>query len=76
MMPSMRPGLGALGMGINALEILIRNAGRGIDHADCLIYPDLAGDTYLRFSRRQNLFMLGQQAAREKIPEILNMLED
>ena len=76
MMPSMRPRLGALGMGINAMEILIRNAGRGIDNADCLIYPDLAGDTYLRFSRRQNLFMLGQQAAREKIPEILNMLED
>ncbi len=75
MMPSPRPRLGALGMGINAVEILIRNAGRGIDDADCLICPDLAGDTYLRFSRRQSLFKLGQQAAREKIPEILQMLE-
>lgn len=76
MEPSLRPRWGALGMGINALEILIRNAGSGIDYADCLIYPDLAGDTYLRFSRRQNLFLRGQQAAREKLPEILRVLNN
>jgi NTE family protein len=73
--PSLRPKLGAFGMGLNALERLIQNAGRGIDDADCRISPDLAGSTYLRFSRRQNLFMLGQLAAREKIPEILDIVE-
>ena len=74
-MPSIRPRLGALGMGMNAMEILIQNAGGGIHDADCLISPNLAGDTYVRFSRRQNLFMLGQQAARDKLPDITNMIE-
>lgn len=73
--PSMRPRLGALGMGLNALEILIQNAGGGIESADCLITPDLAGDTYVRFSRKQNLLLLGQQAAREKLPEIIKVIE-
>jgi NTE family protein len=73
--PGIRPHLGAFGMGLNALEILVQNAGGGIKDANCLISPDLAGDTYLRFSRHEQLFLLGAKAAREKLPEILNMVE-
>jgi NTE family protein len=75
LMPSLRPRWGAIGMGLNALEILVQNAGGGIDEADCLIAPNVAGDTYVRFSRRQYLFLQGQQAAREKIPTILDRVK-
>lgn len=68
--PAIRRWLGPLGMGIAALEILIERAGGGIDQADCLIAPRLAGKTYVRFSKRDELYDLGVQAAREKIPEI------
>ena len=73
--PSIRPRLGAFGMGLNALEILVQNAGGGIKHADFLISPDLAGNTYLRFSRREQMFLLGENAAREKLPDILSSLD-
>jgi NTE family protein len=72
--PSMRPRWGALGMGFNAMEILIQNAGGGIDKADCLISPELAGSTYLRLSKREQLFKLGERAAEQKLPEILEAL--
>jgi len=72
--PALRPRLGALGMGFNAIEILVQNAGGGIGEADCLISPDLAGSTYLRMSKREHLFRLGQQAAEAKLPEILQAL--
>jgi NTE family protein len=68
--PSIRRWLGPLGMGIAALEILIERAGGGIDQADCLIVPQLAGKTYFRFSKRNELYDLGINAAREKIPAI------
>jgi NTE family protein len=69
--PSQRPRWGALGMGFNALEILIQNAGGGIDEADCLISPELAGSTYLRFSKRQQLYDTGVRAAEAKLADIL-----
>jgi NTE family protein len=73
--PEIRPRLGALGMGLNALEILVQNAGGGIKEADCLISPDLAGYTYIRFSKHQQLFLEGAKAAREKLPEIIKRIE-
>ncbi len=72
--PSARPRWGALGMGFNAMEILIQNAGGGIEKADCLISPELAGSTYLRFSKREQLFKLGERAAKQKLPEIREAL--
>lgn len=74
--PSIRRGWGALGMGVNALEILVERAGGGIDRADCLIAPALRGESYVRFSRRERIFRLGEQAAREKLPSILSDLEN
>jgi NTE family protein len=68
--PSIRRWLGPVGMGIAALEILIERAGGGIDQADCLIAPNLAGQTYFRFSKRNELYTLGMEAAREKISSL------
>ena len=74
--PSLRPHWGAFGLGINAIEILVQNAGGGINEADCLISPELGGSTYWRFSKRQHLFMLGQQAANEKLPILHEAIAD
>lgn len=72
---SIRRGWGALGMGVNALEILVERAGGGVDRADCLIAPALRGESYVRFSQRERIFRLGEQAAREKLAPILSDLE-
>ena len=62
-----RPYLGSVGYLLAALEILLENSGGGISRADCLITPKLAGKTYLRFSKRDELYELGRQAALEKL---------
>jgi len=72
--PSLRTRGGALGMGLSAFEILVENAGGGIDAADCLITPDLAGNTYLRLSKYKQLFKLGEAAALERLPDIQEAL--
>ncbi len=71
---AIRPLLGPIGMGFTALEILVQRAGGGIDRADCLIQPQLSGKTYIRFSQREALYELGRQAARERLPKIMNDL--
>jgi hypothetical protein len=72
---AIRKRLGPFGMGVNAIEILVQRAGGGIDQADVLIAPKLGGATYVRFSKRQQLFDLGYQAAMEKLPDILKALQ-
>lgn len=67
---AIRKRWGVFGLGFNALEILIERAGGGIETADCLIVPPLGGKTYLRFSRREEFFLLGEQAALEQIDRI------
>ena len=70
--------LGPLGYGIAAIEILAERAGCGMGQADCLITPDLAGKTYIRFSKRGELFQLGAGAAMQRLEKIrsdLSMLE-
>ena len=66
--PLIRRRRGPLGMGIAALETLVRRAGGGIEAADCLISPDLAGFSYVRFSQRKELIARGIRAAEEKLP--------
>ncbi|MEW5868629.1 MAG: patatin-like phospholipase family protein [Chloroflexota bacterium] len=63
-----RSYLGPIGYLLAGLEILLERAGGGIDEADCLIAPELSGKTYLRFSRRFELYELGRRAALEKLP--------
>lgn len=68
--PAYRRRLGPLGLGFAALETLVRHAGAGVHAADCLISPDLAGFSYVRFSRREELVALGAKAAEDKLPLI------
>ena len=69
-----RHWLGPLGYLIAGLEIALERSGLGVDEVDCLIAPALAGKTYLRFSRRDELFELGRQAAIIQLPTILHDL--
>lgn len=63
----LRRYLGPLGYLWAGLEILLERAGGGLDYADCLIVPDLRGETYLNFYHRQRLFELGRDATAKKI---------
>jgi len=71
---SIRSHWGPFGMAMTAIEILVRGAGRGIKDADCLISPDLAGKTYLRFSKRDQLIALGEEATQAKLDCIRSAL--
>ncbi|HEX7973517.1 MAG TPA: patatin-like phospholipase family protein [Anaerolineales bacterium] len=71
---TIRPRWGVFGMGFNALEILVRRAGGGIGEADCLISPDLRGKTYLRLSKREEFFLLGEQAAQSHLERVVSDL--
>ena len=66
--------LGPLGYMLAALEIVLERAGGGIAQADCMITPRLAGKTYLRFSKRREMYELGRQAALEKVACIRGMV--
>jgi NTE family protein len=68
--PGRWPLLGPLGGALWALENLVRRSGGGIDEADCLIVPDLAGQSYLRFGTRELMVARGAAAAEARLPEI------
>jgi NTE family protein len=68
--PLIRPYGGFISYLFNALEIVLRHAGGGLESADCLISPDIEGFTYMRFGKRKELIELGRQAAESKLPEI------
>lgn len=68
--PSFVRGWGPLGLGMTALEILINRAGGGVENADILIQPALAGISYLLFSEREKLMRLGREAADAALPVI------
>ncbi len=65
---------GPLGKGLTAVETLVRNAGGGIGQADFLITPETAGQTYIRFSKYQELFSLGEEAAARILPYLLKTI--
>lgn len=70
-----RRWLGPLGYLIAGLEIALERSGLGVDEVDCRIAPALAGKTYMRFSKRDELFELGRQAALTQLPAILRDLD-
>ena len=72
--PAHKRYLGPLGQSITAIETLIRHAGQGKDECDCLIIPDLAGQSYFRFSNHVRLIALGEAAARRQLPALLAAL--
>lgn len=65
--PVLRRRWGPFGFGFAAVETLIRQAGGGVKAADCLITPQLAGASYLRFTKDKELIALGEQAAEAKL---------
>jgi NTE family protein len=63
---------GPLAMAFAALEILIQQAGNGVQAADCLIRPELGGYSYIRFSQREKLIAAGMRAAEAHLrPELV-----
>jgi NTE family protein len=65
---------GPFGIGFAAVENLARRAGGGLAEADCLITPDLAGTSYVRFSQAEDLIARGRSAAEETLPIIESAL--
>ena len=71
---NLRRYLGPFGYLIASFEILLERAGGGIEQADCLVTPRVKGKTWLRFSKKEELYNLGRSAAIEKIDDICNDL--
>jgi NTE family protein len=61
---------GPLGMGVAALEAMVRWSGGGLVTADCLISPAIDDLSYVRFAHREKLIALGMAGAEAKLPEI------
>lgn len=66
----LRRARGPLSRGLAAVESAVRWAGGGLRLADCIIEPDIAAYSYVRFRHRKELIALGETAAEAKIPEI------
>jgi NTE family protein len=71
---TLRRHWGPFGFGFAALEILVRHVGGGIEDADCLISPELAGYTYLRVAKGAELIARGERAAQAVLPSLLRDL--
>ncbi len=68
--PHYRRDKGLFGIGLTAIETLVRNAGGGVQQADFLIAPKTAGRSFVRFSHHREFIALGQQAAQACLPEL------
>jgi NTE family protein len=71
MQPHLRRRLGPFRFGVMALETLIQRSGGGVEAADCLIQPSLAGFNSLNFCRAGYLVERGEFAARQQRDAIL-----
>jgi NTE family protein len=74
MQPHLRRKMGPLRFGAMAFETLIQRSGGGLDAADCLITPNLAGFNSLRFGQAEYLIGVGEAAAQQQLDTILNAL--
>jgi NTE family protein len=74
MQPHLRRKMGPLRFGAMAFETLIQRSGGGLDAADCLITPNLAGFNSLRFGQAEYLIGVGEVAARQQLGTIQNAL--
>ncbi len=70
-----RQGWGPLAYGLAALETLIRRSGGGVESADCVITPELAGSLYLSFGTYAKLIAKGEAAAEQTLPKIRALLQ-
>jgi NTE family protein len=62
--------LGPLATGLAAMELMLQRSGSGLDHAECIITPQLQGQTYINFHQREQLMTFGREAAEASLPEI------
>lgn len=67
---AIRRGWGPFGFGFAALENLIRRSGGGLRGADCLIAPEVAGTSYLRFSQAMEMVASGARATEARLPDL------
>lgn len=65
-----RPGWGPFGYSLAALETLVRRSGGGLENADCLITPKLAGDLYVSFGKHKELIAEGEKAGEAQLSTI------
>lgn len=68
--PHKRKFAGPIGVGINAVEIMVRNSNLGTDNVDCLIAPDLSDVSFNRFSQKQRMIDIGRKEAEKHIDTI------
>jgi NTE family protein len=73
--PAPRRRMGPLGHIFWAIEIMARRAGGGVSTADCLISPDLAGFSYVRFSQREELIRRGAEVAQAEMQRLRQDLD-
>lgn len=74
MQPHLRRRMGPFRFGAMALETLIQRSGGGLESADCLIQPTLAGFNSLTFGRAAFLIERGEAAAQHQQETILAAL--
>lgn len=67
---AIRGGWGPFGVGVGALENLVRRSGGGLAGADCLITPEFHGELYLSFGKAKQFVELGERAAEAMLPAI------
>ncbi|MBE2221948.1 MAG: patatin-like phospholipase family protein [Anaerolineae bacterium] len=72
--PSAYRRMGALGIGLQSIETMVRHSGGRIEEADCLIVPEIAGHAYHRFSKAQEFIQQGAAATRKALPAIQTAL--
>jgi len=69
--PDFERGLGPVGIGLGALENLVRRSGGGLEAADLLISPDdLKGATYFNFNKALEMVEIGARAAEAALPKL------
>jgi NTE family protein len=72
--PSFNWGWGPLGVGLTAVEILVRQSNAGLCAPDCLIVPEIAGFNYLRLSKGAELMARAERATEAQLPAIRQAL--
>jgi NTE family protein len=76
MQPHLRRRMGSFRFGAMALETLIQRSGGGLESADCLIQPTLAGFNSLTFGRAAFLIERGEAAAQQQQETLLAALSE
>ena len=74
-MPGYMKNFGPLGVGVLAIETLVRKSGGGMTGADCLIQPELAGYSYLNFAKSKEFIEIGEAATEQALPQIRAALD-